>query len=122
MQGRYHLYSYKEQLGIIENYYKSLWAVFPRQFDSRSMTFFSTLGFGAVMNALPLVFDITMKNAGEVSVADIVKTLSAVDYFEFSDWKLYGSGNQAELQAGNDLREELREAHSPNEDEPVLRL
>ena len=86
------------------------------------MTFFSTLGFGAVMNALPLVFDITMKNAGEVSVADIVKTLSAVDYFEFSDWKLYGSGNQAELQAGNDLREELREAHSPNEDEPVLRL
>lgn len=102
-KGKFNLYTLEEQRGIIHNYFKALENIFPHEFSEKKMRFFGTLSFGAVINALPTVFDLAYKQNGGFRVEDVSKVLKTIDDFDFSDWDLLGTGSSAELQAGADL-------------------
>lgn len=97
-------YSEKEQLAVIANYYKAIAEVFNKQFNSKESIFFKTVGFGALWNVFQSVFSLTLKNHSGFTVKDVVSVLKEVESFDFSGWLQYGSGNQAETTAGEDLR------------------
>jgi DGQHR domain-containing protein len=108
-KGKLQLYSLTSQVGLIKNYYKALAHVFPDTYSPREGTsiFFKTLGFGALMNALPTVFDLCMQQHGSVRVEDFVKVFKKVDDFSFEDWDAIGTGTEAEKSAGDDLMGDL---------------
>jgi hypothetical protein len=106
-KGKFSVYFLNEQVGILNNYFKALNNVFPNEFKLDRMTFFKTLGFGAIINFLPTVFDITMKHHKGFQVSDVINILKKIDYFDFNAWDQYGSGNAVEIQAGDDMRQEL---------------
>lgn len=108
-KGKLQLYSVTSQIGLIKNYYKALSHVFPDTYSPREGTpiFFKTLGFGALVNALPTVFDLCMQQQGSVRVEDFVKVLKKVDDFNFEDWEEIGTGSEAEKTAGDDFMGEL---------------
>lgn len=69
--------------------------------------FFKTLGFGALWNVFPTFFSLTLKNQKGFEVKDVVSILKRVENFNFASWKEFGSGNQAEILAGEDLKTSL---------------
>jgi DGQHR domain-containing protein len=97
-------YSEREQVAVISNYFKGLAQVFHREFNSKESIFFKTVGFGGVWNAFQTVFSITLKNHSGFSAKDVVQILKRIDTFDFEGWLQYGTGNAAELTAGEDLR------------------
>lgn len=100
-------YTQIEQVKVASNYYTALEQVFSREFNSRDSIFFKTIGFGAVWNAFQTVFSLTLKNHSGFRVKDVVSTLKRVSDFDFSGWRQAGSGNQAEISAGEDFRTAL---------------
>jgi DGQHR domain-containing protein len=108
-KGKLQPYSLTSQVGLIKNYYKALAHVFPDTYSPREGTsiFFKTLGFGALMNALPTVFDLCMQQHGSVRVEDFVKVFKKIDDFSFEDWDAIGTGTEAEKSAGDELMGEL---------------
>ena len=119
--GKFNLYTPNEQVGILDNYFKALENVFPQHFDNQSL-FFQTLGFGAIINALPTVFDLSMKNYQTFTVKDVTKILKSIDNFSFEDWKNYGTGSAAEIQAGDDIRQSLLSRLEGSEEAYSIRL
>jgi DGQHR domain-containing protein len=107
-KGTLHLYTVHEQKSVVSNYFEGLRQVFPKEFDKRDSVFFKTVGFGALWNAFPTFFNLAVKNQKGFAVADVVAIFKRVDSFDFSAWTQYGSGNQAEMNAGDDLKAELR--------------
>jgi DGQHR domain-containing protein len=103
-KGKFNKYSMEQQRKIIDNFYKALIHAFPDQADPVSSVFFQTIGFGAMFNTIDSIFDYTMKIQKGFQVSDIIKTLKHVDDFDFDELKRYGTGNSAEIQAGNDFR------------------
>lgn len=97
-------YSEREQLAVISNYFNGLSQVFQREFNAKDSIFFKTVGFGAVWNVFQTVFSLTLKNCSGFATIDVVSILKHVENFDFSSWLQYGTGNQAELTAGEDLR------------------
>lgn len=110
--GKFHAYTLSEQIAIIDNYYRGLENIFPESFQNSHLTFFKTLGFGAMINALPTVFDLTLKEFKAFRVEDVVKTLKKVEDFDLTLWDKMGTGTSAENQAGEDFRQELMGRHS----------
>lgn len=108
-KGKFHIYTLRDQIRIFGNYFKALQNIFPEEFKPSRNTFFKTLGFGAMLNALPTVFDVTLGKYKAFTVADISRVLKSVDYFQFSAWDHFGTGNAAEIQAGEDFRQEIIE-------------
>jgi DGQHR domain-containing protein len=100
-------YTELEQCKVISNYYKGLAQVYSRDFAARDSIFFKTVGFGALWNAFQFVFSLTLKNCSGFTVKDVVSVLKQVETFDFSGWVQYGSGNQAETNAGDDFRTAL---------------
>lgn len=100
-------YSELEQCKVISNYYKALSQVFNKQFVAKDSIFFKTVGFGAMWNVFQTIFSLTLKNCSGFTVRDVVSTLKPIESFDFSAWLQYGSGNQAETTAGDDLRSAL---------------
>jgi DGQHR domain-containing protein len=96
-----------EQRSIINNYYIAVKNIFSKEYKKSDSIFFQTLGFGGLMNALPAFFSYTLREYNGFTVADISKTLKKIDYFDFDTWHSKGSGNSAEIEAGNDLMTEL---------------
>ena len=107
-KGTLHLYTVHEQKSVVANYFGGLRQVFPKEFDKRDSVFFKTVGFGALWNAFPTFFNLAVKNQKGFAVADVVAIFKRIDSFDFSAWTQYGSGNQAEMNAGDDLKAELR--------------
>jgi DGQHR domain-containing protein len=105
--GKFRLYSFEEQYGILRNYFKALENVFPDEFDGRVMRFFSTLGFGAIINVLPTVFDLSNKFYKGFTVDDVGNVLKLISDFEFNKWDQIGTGSAAEISAGQDMLTEL---------------
>jgi DGQHR domain-containing protein len=120
--GKFHTYNRVEQAGIINNYYKAFLHVFPDHFRPSKPTLMKTLGFGALINALPTVFDLCLKHFSGFTVEDVVKVLKKVEHFDFSSWDTYGAGNQAEAQAGEDFRLDLLRAFETETEAGTLRL
>ncbi len=92
-----------EQRAVISNYYKGLSQVFSREFSAIDSMFFKTVGFGALWNAFPTFFSLTLTHQTGFEVKDVVAIFKRIESFDFSSWKEYGSGNAAENLAGNDL-------------------
>lgn len=101
-------YSVEDQAKVIDNYYLAARSTFQKTFDAADSVFFSTVGFGGMMNFFPAVFSATLKAHKTFKVSDVIKTLSAVSHVDPLAWKKSGSGNAAELALGRDLIEELR--------------
>jgi hypothetical protein len=104
-----HIYSVTEQAGILLNYYTGLKLVFPQQF-LKSSIFFQTLGFGALINALPTALHLSLNHYKGFRVEDVAKLFQEIKGFDFSSWEKMGTGTAAETQAGDDLRQELLSA------------
>ncbi len=110
-KGKFHVYSATEQIGIFANYYHAFEHAFPDAYEPKEGTsiFFKTLGFGALMNALPTIFDLTLKIHKGFKVEHIVDLLKKIDDFNFENWQSMGTGSEIENMAGDDLREKFRE-------------
>ncbi len=121
-KGKFHTYTLPEQQSIIDNYFHALEHAFPKVFSEKEAIFFKTLGFGAIINALPTVFDLSLREYQGFRIEDAVKILKRVDFFDFSEWEKLGTGTAAELLAGEDFRRELLNSFSENPDAGTLRL
>jgi DGQHR domain-containing protein len=102
------------QRGILENFFAALANVYPKEYESTDSIFFKTLGFGALMNVLPRIYDITLARTGvSFKAEDAIATLRAVEDYEFERWKKMGTGNAAEMNAGSDFTTALEKAVGP---------
>lgn len=100
-------YTVREQVAVISNYYEGLRQVFSKEFATKGSVFFKTVGFGALWNVFPTFFSLTLKNHKGFQVKDVVSIFKGIPNFDFSTWNQYGSGNQAETLAGEDLKASL---------------
>lgn len=108
-----HIYSVNSQAGILINYYNGLKVAFPSQFN-RSSIFFQTLGFGALINSLPTAIHLCLTHYKGFKVASVAKMFQEIKHFDFSNWEKLGTGSAAEIQAGEDLKQELLAAFETN--------
>lgn len=115
-RGILNVYTEREQLAVISNYYNGLRQVFQREFEKKDSVFFKTIGFGALWNVFPTFFSLALKNQRGFAVKDVVAIFKRVESFDFSSWRQYGSGNQAEVNAGEDLKAGLLLAFSTEGD------
>ncbi len=106
--GRLSIYSPEIRKGVLNNYYRALATVFPREYNRSDTIFFKTLGFGALMNVLPYFLDLSMQLHNGFRLHDAIDVFKRVEHFNFSDWHERGSGNAAESLAGADLTTELQ--------------
>jgi DGQHR domain-containing protein len=111
-KGILNVYSELEQKAVVSNYFKGYRQVFGKEFESRDSMFFKTVGFGALWNVFPTFFSLTLRMQSGFEVKDVVAVLTRIATFDFSAWKQYGTGNQAEIFAGNDLKATLLLAHN----------
>jgi hypothetical protein len=74
------------------------------------------------MNALPVVFDLCMRDQKGFRVEDLMKILKRVDDFNFENWDQIGTGSQAEISAGEDLSSQLLGRHQDGDPEEGLDL
>ncbi len=114
-------YTLLEQRVIMANYFLALRNVFPTLYGRKDSVFFKTLGFGALLNALPTFFSICLKEHQAFRVADATKVFQEINHFDFSSWSK-GTGSAAEKEAGEDLIVELRKALVEDSSEGHLRL
>ena len=116
-------YNLREQTKIIDNYFKGLREYEPPLFRHSPSIVFRTIGFGALLNALSTLFNLALKHHQGFRVEDIVAIFEKVN-FNFSEWENAGSGNAAEMQAGNDLEEMARYAYETDLDDgsPLIKL
>lgn len=112
-------YTEREQLGIISNYYQGLRNVFSKEYEAKESMFFKTLGFGALWNVFPTVFSLSIKNQKGFTVRDVASIFRRIDGVDFATWAQYGTGDQAERNAAEDLRANLLVAFSADSDEAV---
>ena len=117
------VYSIYEQTRIIDNYFRGLRACEPALFGNKASIVFRTVGFGALMNALPTLFSLSLAQNNGFTVDDVASMFQRVS-FRFSDWENAGSGNAAELQAGRDLEQSVRYAYETDDvtGSPAIRL
>jgi DGQHR domain-containing protein len=120
--GRLNMYSLPDQASIINNYFKSLLHSWPDEFKDSKNTFFKTLGFGAVMNVLPVVLDLCIKHYHGFTVEMVVGVFKHIDYFDFSAWDESGTGSAAEIYAGNELRTEIMKTMEPSDNPSMIQL
>jgi DGQHR domain-containing protein len=103
-------YSELQNASIIDNYYKGLQAVFPKEYAKTNSKFFQTLGFGALINALPTFFSVCLAQHREFTPQAVARTFKLIDHFDFDAWGGIGTGSQAERNAGEDLVSDLNAA------------
>lgn len=106
-RGTLHIYTSKEQRATISNYFSGLKNTFPEEFERKDSIFFKTVGFGALWNAFPTFFSICLTKHGGFQVQDVTRMFQNIKGFDFSGWRSIGTGNSAELQAGEDLKAAL---------------
>jgi len=95
-------------LEYFQTIYLGLGQVFPDEYESSTSIFFKTLGFGALMNLFPAFFPLTLKERqGGFRVSDVAFIFQQVGSYSFDGWKQAGTGSQAEIAAGDDLRTSL---------------
>lgn len=111
------VYKAPEQVRIIHNYFAGPKVAFPSSF-TKSSIFFQTLGFGALINALPTVLNLALKNYKAFKVSDVAMLFQQIKHFDFSAWQNIGTGTAAETQAGDDLKQELLNAFTEGDDGP----
>ena len=119
-KGILNAYTEREQYGVISNYFHGLRQVFPREFNSKESIFFKTLGFGALWNIFPTFFSLTLKNHNGFTVKDVVAMFKRIESMDFSTWEQYGTGDQAERTAAEDIRTALLIAFAPADEHAAM--
>lgn len=109
-KGFFNTYTEREQIAIINNYYIALRNVFPREFNKQNSIFFRTIGFGGLFNALQQFFSICFRQYRGFTAENATKIFNEIKHFDFEGWQSMGTGNAAEIEAGNDLIAELTKA------------
>jgi len=109
--GRLAQFNDEVRAAILNNLYRALEQAFPREYQRADTAFFRTIGFGALMNALPVIIDTTIRLAGTMDfrVSAFKKTLTLLGTFDFNGWREMGTGTAAEKQASDDLKERIAE-------------
>ena len=121
-QGRLSTLSDESRFGILNNYYRALSNIFPHEFRRPDPIFFKTLGFGALIEALPTFFDLTIQQYHGFRIADASKIFKSIEDFNFDSWREMGTGGAAESTAANDIMTELtRSLSSPGGTEILLK-
>jgi hypothetical protein len=115
-RGMLYVYTEREQSAVIANYFKGLREVFPKEFDRKESIFFKTIGFGALWNTFPTFFNLALKNQQGFRVQDVIAIFKKISAFDFSAWAQYGTGNQAEMGAAEDLKTDLLLAFNAPDD------
>ena len=115
-RGMLYVYTEREQSAVIANYFRGLREVFPKEFDRKESIFFKTVGFGALWNTFPTFFNLALKNQQGFRVQDVIAIFKKVSAFDFSSWTQYGTGNQAEMGAAEDLKTDLLLAFNAPDD------
>jgi DGQHR domain-containing protein len=110
-EGRLAQFNDEVRAAILNNIYRALEQTFPREYQRPDTVFFRTIGFGAMMNSLPVIIDTTIRLAGAIDfrVPAIKDTLKLLGSFDFKGWREMGTGTAAEKQASDDLTETLSE-------------
>lgn len=115
-KGRLNIYTLEEQASILENYFRALKQCFGEEWSRTNSLFFQTVGFGGFMNVFDTVFAQTLSRYGGFRVSNIVQILELVADFDFSLWRMLGSGNKAEQEAANDFLADLNKALNLKDD------
>lgn len=108
--GRLNIFPDEQRAGIINNYYLGLAHVFPKEYKKKGSIFFKTLGFGALLGALPPFLDLTLSTYNTFKVSSVAAVFKRIDFFDFEAWHQMGTGSAAEFAAAEDLRQELTKA------------
>lgn len=110
-EGRLANFNDEVRTAIINNLYRAMEQCFPKEYERPDSVFFRTIGFGAIMNALPVIIDTTIRLAGDIDfrVPAMKETLNLLGTFDFAGWREMGTGSAAEKQASDDLKEKLSE-------------
>lgn len=111
-RGTLRVYTLPEMAQIISNYFGALKATYPDQWGKADNIFFLTVGFGAMMNMFEEIFQIALSTESGFSISDIKKTIKGISNFDFSQWKSYGSGNKAEMEAAQDFRTDFNRSRA----------
>ena len=109
--GRLAQFNDEVRAAILNNTYRALEQSFPNEYQRPDSVFFRTIGFGAIMNALPVIIDTTIRLASKMDfrVSSMKNTLELLGTFDFNGWREMGTGAAAEKQASDDLKERLTE-------------
>ncbi|MGC4084048.1 MAG: DGQHR domain-containing protein [Vicinamibacterales bacterium] len=122
-KGILNTFTEREQLGVIANYFQGLRQTFPKQFDAKESIFFKTVGFGALWNVFPVFFGLVLQHHKAFTVKDVASVFKRIEDFDFSALNQYGSGEQAERTAADDIRTELLRAYqAPSNAPSALKL
>ncbi len=103
-RGRLKNFTLEEQQKIIRNYFESIARVYESEWKSPKSIFFSTLGFGAMMNVFERIFNEVSERKASFSTPDVSEMFDLVSDFDFKQWSSYGSGNKAETEAAKDFQ------------------
>lgn len=107
-----HLSSFndEERCAVLNNLYKALHTVYPKEYGNQRSIFFQTVGFGGLMESLPSIIEATIRLSGKnLRVISFANVFRSIGDFDFGSWKQLGSGSKAEKRAGEDLRTRLVE-------------
>lgn len=102
------MYTDDEKVGILNNYYQAIAATQSSEYQRGDSIFFQTLGFGAMMNALPRFLETSLRYKKGFRVVDVVDLLKRIPEWDPASWRKMGTGTAAENRAADDLVELLR--------------
>lgn len=115
-------YGMNDQVKIFDNYYKAVKNSFPKDFNDPETVFFRTTGFGAMIRVFPAIFSLSLKLNNGFTVADVTEIFNRIQHFNFDNWKKIGTGNAAEIQAADDLRQEIEDEFSSSDGSSTINL
>ncbi|NWK73755.1 DGQHR domain-containing protein [Acinetobacter sp. SwsAc6] len=125
-KGAFATYTSQEVAIILDNYYKGLSKYEPDFFKSAEKNiFFKTLGFGALINALPTFFQWVAKEYNSTFTIETVEQgFLKIDHtdFNFTSWEKAGTGSDAEKRAGTDLINAIEDGFTHGGSESKIKL
>jgi hypothetical protein len=109
--GRLQIYNDLERAAFLNNLYRALEAAFPKEWKRSDCVFFRTIGFGAIIDTLPVIMDAAFAVAkrNRFRVENVVEALQLIRDFDFDAWRQMGTGNAGEKSAASDLKARLQD-------------
>ncbi len=99
-------FSHDERQKILNAYYKALEAVWPNEYEGRDKgsIFFQSLGFGALIQALPRFMYHSLRAHGGYRVVDFVAMFKSIArVVDWESWRGRGTGTSYEATSANEL-------------------
>jgi len=116
--GALHTFTHDERRKILNAYYKALEVVWPDEYEGSDggSVFFQSLGFGALIGALPQFMRYSLRAHGGYRVADFAAMFKSIENaIDWDSWKGRGTGTSYEAQSAKELVDAIDAAQK---DEP----